>query len=82
MRRLRTKLIELDPQQADKDLTDVENSLTRDNLGFLLLEQMKLQEPQGFLGVLQNERLSSLFRSLSLLAVDNLLGNSPATGDA
>lgn len=75
------KLIELDHLQADKDLTDVENALTKDNLNFLLLEQMKLQEPQGFLGVLQNERLSSLFRSLSLLlAVDNLLGNSPATG--
>jgi hypothetical protein len=73
------KLINLDPQQADKDLTEVEGSLSRDTLGFLLLEQMKLQEPQGFLSVLQNERFSSLFRSLGLLlAVDNLLGNSPA----
>ena len=73
------KLIELDHQQADKDLTEVEDGLTRDTLGFLLLEQMKLKDPQGFLGVLQKEKLSSLFRSLALLlAVDNLLGNSPA----
>jgi len=73
------KLIELDPQQADKDLTEVEQALSRENLSFLLLEQLKLQEPQGFLNVLQKERLSALFRSLALLlAVDNLLGNSPA----
>jgi hypothetical protein len=72
------KLINLDHQQADQDLTEVENSLSRDTLGFLLFEQMKLQEPQGFLGVLQNERFSSLFRSLGLLlAIDNLLGNTP-----
>jgi hypothetical protein len=73
------KLIELDAQQADKDLTEVEQALSRENLSFLLLEQLKLQVPQGFLNVLQQERLSALFRSLALLlAVDNLLGNSPA----
>ena len=73
------KLIDLDHQQADKDLTEVENGLPRDMLGFLLLEQMKLQEPQGFLNVLQNERFSSLFRSLGLLlAIDNFLGSSSA----
>lgn len=73
------KLIELDPQQADKDLTEVEQALSRENLSFLLLEQLKLQEPQGFLNVLQKERLSVLFRSLALLlAVDNLVGNTPA----
>jgi hypothetical protein len=73
------KLINLDLQQADKDLTDVENSLSRDALTFLLLEQIKLQQSEGFLSLLQNERFSSLFRSLGLLlALDNLLGNSPA----
>jgi hypothetical protein len=73
------KLINLDHQQAEKDLTEVESGLSKDALSFLLLEQMKLKEPQGFLSVLQNERFSSLFRSLSLLlAVDNLLSNSPA----
>ena len=73
------KLINLDHQQADKDLTDVENSLSRDALTFLLLEQMKLQDAHVFLSVLQKERFSSLFRSLALLlAADNLLGNSPA----
>jgi hypothetical protein len=42
---------------------------------------VKLQEPQGFLGALQNERLSALFRCLSLLlAVDNLLCVNPANG--
>jgi hypothetical protein len=73
------KLINLDHQQADKDLTEVESGLSRDALSFVLLEQLKLQEPQGFLSVLQNERFSSLFRSLGLLlAVDNLLGSNPA----
>ena len=72
------KLIDLDPQQADKDLAEGEKGLSRENLSFLLLDQLKIQDPQGFLGVLQRERLSALFRSLALLlAVDNLLGNSP-----
>jgi hypothetical protein len=73
------KLIELDPKQADNDLAEVEQALSRDNLSFLLLDRLKIQDPQGFLAVLKHERLSALFRSLALLlAVDNLLGNNPA----
>jgi hypothetical protein len=72
------QLISLDQQQADRDLTEVESSLTKENLGFLFTQQYKMQEPAGFLAVLERERYSSLFRSVALLcALDQVLGNQP-----
>lgn len=70
------KLLQLGAQQADNDLTEVENSLGKQVLQLLLLEQLKLTEPDGFARVLTNERFSTLIRSLGLLvALDDLLSN-------
>lgn len=65
-----------------KDLEIVEDSLTRDNLQLLLLDQLKVNTPAGFAAVLERERYSTLFRSLALLcALDDLLAVQPAGGE-
>jgi hypothetical protein len=73
------KLVKLGERQADRDLSDVEASLSKDALNLLLLDQMKLAEPDGFVAALKNEKFSTLIRGLSLLvALDNLLSAKPA----
>jgi len=68
------KLIGLDPGQAGRDMQDVEESLSKDDLQMLLLDQLKLSQPAGFAGLLGKEQFSTLFRSLALLlAVRDLL---------
>jgi hypothetical protein len=68
------KLIDMDPRQADRDLQSVEDSLDRDAIQFLLLEQFNLSDPDGFISLIEQENYSTLFRSLALLmALDNLL---------
>ena len=72
------KLIEMDPKQADRDLQSVEDSLDRDAIRFVLLEELNLSEPDGFVSVIEQENYSTLFRSLALLmALDNLLSEKP-----
>lgn len=73
------KLVKLGEQQADRDLSDVEASLSKEALKLLLLDQMKLAEPDGFTAALKNEQFSTLIRGLSLLvALDDLLSAKPA----
>ncbi|MCK4823848.1 PglZ domain-containing protein, partial [bacterium] len=72
------KLIEMDPKQADRDLQSVEDSLDRDAIRFVLLEELNLSEPDGFVSVIEQENYSTLFRSLALLmALGNLLSENP-----
>lgn len=72
------RVVSLDPGQAERDLNTVEQSLQRETLQFLLLEQMKLTEPAGFASVVEKEGYSTLLRSLSmLLALDNLCSARP-----
>jgi hypothetical protein len=61
------KLISLDPNQASRDMQAVEDSLSKDDLQMLLLDQLKLTQPAGYAGLLRKEQFSSLFRSLALL---------------
>lgn len=73
------RLVALDPGQADRDLEAVERALDRDALQFLLLSQMKITEPAGFVAAIEKERYSTLIRSLALLlALDDLLSGQPA----
>lgn len=76
------KLVNLDPRQAERDLEAVELSLGGDALQLVLLDQIKLSDPAGFVSVIEKENYSTLFRSLALLmALDNLLSNSPSQGE-
>ncbi len=61
------KLIGLDPDQAGRDMQAVEESLSKDDLQMLLLDQLKLTQPAGYAELLGKEQFSSLFRSLALL---------------
>jgi len=73
------QLVEIDRRQAERDLDAVEQSLDRQAIQFLLLDQMKLAEPAGFAAAVEKEHYSTLIRSLALLmALDNLLSATPA----
>lgn len=74
------KLIALNREQAEEDLESVERSLPRAMLQLVLLDQLKLSEPQGFTAVVEKERYSTLFRSLALLlALEHLLSTENVT---
>ncbi len=72
------RLVALDRAQAERDLGAVEEGLSKQSLTFLLLDQLKIESPDGFVGVLAKERYTTLLRSLALLlALDDLLAASP-----
>ncbi len=72
-------LIRLSPDQANRDLAAAEQSLSKDALQFLLLDQLKIGEPAGFTAALEKEAHSTLVRALALLlALDNALSAQPA----
>jgi len=73
------RLVGLDRDQAHHDLTNVEKSLTKEMLQFLLLDQLKLDTAVGFTTVLEKEGYSTIIASLALLmALNNLVSASPA----
>jgi len=68
------KLVLLDPDQAGRDLDSVEQSLGKDALKLILIDQIKLGTEEGFTKALENEKYSTLIRSLALLmALDGFL---------
>ena len=74
------KLIQLDPQQASEDIEQVENSLDKEALQFILIEQLDLVTSPNFRIVIEKERYSTLFRSLALLVgLDDMLSKQPST---
>ncbi|MEI7670768.1 MAG: PglZ domain-containing protein, partial [Deltaproteobacteria bacterium] len=73
------RLVGLDRNQAHHDLTNVEKSLTKEMLQFLLLDQLKLDTPAGFSAALEKEGYSTIIASLALLmALNNLVSAAPA----
>ncbi|MHB1042280.1 MAG: PglZ domain-containing protein [Eubacteriales bacterium] len=73
------RLIKLDPRQAERDVLEVEGSLDQDDLALLLLDQLHVDTPAGFISVLEKEKYSNLFRSLALLmALDDCLSEKPS----
>jgi hypothetical protein len=72
-------LIKLGEDQAHVDLSRTEQALSRDAIQLVLLDRLKIDTPDGFLGVLQRERFSSMFRELALLnALRDQLSGQPA----
>jgi len=72
------KLIEIDLNKAEDDLITVEQTFDRDSLKLVLLDELKLSEPEGFTAIIDRENYSTLFRSLALLAaLDDLLSPNP-----
>ena len=68
------RLVMLNPVQAEYDLKDMEDTLSRESLKLLLIDQMKITETSRFASVIEKEGYSTLIRSLALLtALDDLL---------
>ncbi len=76
------KIVDLDPVQADIDLRMAEDSLESDHLKSILIDQMTIDKPSGFVRVLENESYSTLIRSLAILsALEDMLSSKPAISD-
>lgn len=74
------ELVSIDPLRAHRDLQEVEDSLSKEALNLVLLDQLKVADNGRFAEVIENERYSVLFRSLALLiALDSLLADTPPT---
>lgn len=73
------RLVAIDPGQAQRDLANLEQSLDSEQLEMILIEQLKIEEPDIFAVVIEKECYSALFRSLALLvALDDMLSAKPA----
>jgi hypothetical protein len=57
----------LDPQRARQDITDAENSLSKETLGDLFLEHFDIRNKGQFVTIIEKEHYSMLIRSLALL---------------
>ena len=72
------ELVSIDPNRANRDLLEAETSLSKDVLGLILLDQLKLLSNGRFAEVIENEHYSVLIRSLALLVgLDSLLSDTP-----
>jgi hypothetical protein len=72
-------LIKLDPRQAERDVQEVEDSLDQEDLDLLLVKELHIDTPAGFISIIEKEKYSNLFRSLALLmALDDCLGEKPS----
>jgi hypothetical protein len=68
------KLIELDPAQAREDLDQIESHLSSEGLQTILVDQLSVADAESAANVIERERYSTLFRSLTLLlALKDLL---------
>ncbi len=73
------RLVAIDPNQAERDLANLEQNLDSEQVELILIEQLKIEEPDNFASLIEKECYSSLFRSLTLLvALDNMLSAKPA----
>lgn len=72
------RLVQLDPEQARRDLALVEASLDQEALTFVLIEQLNLSAPTRVAEVIEHERYSPLVRSAALvMALADLLAGQP-----
>ncbi len=79
LKNIAPSLIKESPQRANADLDDAENYLDKEALSLLLIDQLHIDEPQGFVSVIQQEEYSTLVRSLTLLlAIRDLMSPEPS----
>ncbi|MBX9736985.1 MAG: PglZ domain-containing protein, partial [Phycisphaerales bacterium] len=72
-------LISLSEERAHADLAQAEAALTRDGLQLVFVDRLGGDKPEGFAGILERERYSTLFRELALfLALRDQLSTFPA----
>ena len=82
LKREAPEVVRLHPAQASADIADLEASLTPDALRLILLDQIRLHDPNGFAEVLEKENYSTLFRSLALfMALRDLLDSETPIND-
>ncbi len=62
------ELASIDHSRAEHDIKEVEESLTKEDIKFILLEQLNIFDKGGFAEIIENERYSILLRSLALSA--------------
>ncbi|MEO9029826.1 MAG: PglZ domain-containing protein, partial [Ktedonobacteraceae bacterium] len=68
------KLVDLAPERAHTDLQEIEEKLTSEALQRLLLDALRLTEPEAAASLIEKEQYSTLFRNFALLlGLDNLL---------
>jgi len=73
------RLIKRDPHQAKRDVREVEGSLNQEDLDLLLVKELRIDTPAGFISIIEKEKYSNLFRSLALLmALDDCLSEKPS----
>ena len=73
------RLIKLDLRQAERDVQEVECSLNQEDLDLLLIKELRIDTPAGFISIIEKEKYSNLFRSLALLmALDDCLSDQPS----
>ncbi len=76
------RLVALDRDQADRDLSAVEKSMSKETVKFLLLDQLKIETPEGFAAAVEHEGYSTFIASLALLlALNNLVSATPAQAE-
>ncbi|MBU0995362.1 MAG: PglZ domain-containing protein [Proteobacteria bacterium] len=70
------ELVSIDPQRANRDLQDVEASLSKEAIHLILTEQLKVSVNGQFAEIIEKEHYSVLIRSLALLiGLDKLLSD-------
>lgn len=70
------RLVNMNQAQAERDLTNLELSLESDQLELIMFDQLKIEDPDHFASVIEQEAYSSLLRSLALVvALDNALSD-------
>ncbi len=72
------RLVELDPEQAHKDLEEIEDHLSREGLQMLLIDELAIGDAKNAATVIEKEGYSTLFRTLALLlALKDLIFPAP-----
>ncbi len=72
------ELVELDPEQAQKDLDEIEAHLSREGLQTLLIDELAIEDAKCAATVIEKEGYSTLLRTLALLfALKDLIFPGP-----
>lgn len=75
-----SELVGLSEERAHSDLARAEDALSRDGLTLVFIDRLGGDKPDGFTGIIERERYSTLLRELALfLALRDQLSSFPAS---